>query len=159
MQLYGPHVSGMYVRKKALEKSVHSVVHHFLSPSCDSIGYKLQPAGPGYESVWGTTAVVPYLEGLTSAGTIDAGYNSISAHDSELARNLLDYLTASKQRGRGIRIVGSEKAGPDRMPTVSFVVVKSVDRKPPMSSKAVVSQFDEKGKVIDGPYSKFGSIF
>jgi hypothetical protein len=143
----------MYVRKKALEKSVHSVVHHFLSPSCDSIGYKLQPAGPGYEAVWGTTAVVPYLEGLTPAGTVEAGYDSISAHDCELARNLLGYLTAPKQRGRGIRVVGSEDAGPDRMPTVSFVVVESTDGKAPMSSKAVVARFDEMGKVIEGPFS------
>jgi hypothetical protein len=148
----------MYVRKKALEKSVHSVVHHFLSPSCDSIGYKLQPAGPGYESVWGTTAVVPYLEGLTSAGTVEAGYDSISAHDTELARNLLEYLTAPKQRERGIRVVGSEKAGPDRMPTISFVVVKSADGKPSMGSKAVVAQFDEKGKVIDDLYSRIASM-
>jgi hypothetical protein len=149
----------MYVRKKALEKSVHSVVHHFLSPSYDSIGYKLQPAGPGYESVWGSTAIVPYLEGLTSTGTIEAGYDLISAHDSELARTLLSYLTAPKQRERGIRVVGSEKAGPDRMPTVSFVLVESADRKPPMNSKAMIAQFDKRGTVSDDSYSKSATIF
>src|ERR1700712_1902092 len=98
----------MYVRKPALETSVHSVIHHFLSPAMDSIGYKLQPAGPGYESTWATTAVVPYLESLTPDGTVTSGYSMISEHDSELAEAMLKYLTAPKQRERGIRVIGSE---------------------------------------------------
>jgi len=67
----------------------------------DSIGYKLQPAGPGYESTWATTAIVPYIESLTPEGTLEAGYEAIAAHDVELAAMILNYLTADKHRDRG----------------------------------------------------------
>src|SRR6201996_7432072 len=114
----------MYVRKSVLESSVHSVVHHFLSPWADSIGYKLQPAGPGYESVWGTTVVVPYIKSLTEAGTLKAGYDAIIAHDSFLAGDLLSYLKGRTMFNRGLRIVGSAKEGASRMPTISFVITE-----------------------------------
>jgi hypothetical protein len=113
----------MYVRKAALVSSVSSIVHHFLSPSMDGVGYKLQPAGPGYESVWGATAVVPYLEALTAEGSLDAAFEAMAAHDQELALKLLGYLGAERQWRRGVRVVGDVGAGPaGRMPTVSFVV-------------------------------------
>ena len=111
----------------------------------DSTGYKLQPAGPGYESTWATTAVVPYLESLTPKGTVDDAYAMISEHDVKLAEAVLKYLTAPKQRERGVRVVGSEEPGPNRMPTISFVLVQSADGKPPMKSKAVVAEFDKRG--------------
>jgi hypothetical protein len=142
----------MYVRKSSLTKSVHSVVHDFLSPSVDSIGYKLQPAGPGYESVWGTTAIVPYLESITSVGTIEAAFEAITAHDSELANAILSYLTAKKQRDRGIRIIGGEKLTNDRLPTISFVIVESIDGKPRIGSNQLIDEFDKRGKVSTTVY-------
>jgi hypothetical protein len=137
----------MYVRKNSLEKSVQSVVHHFLSPYVDSIGYKLQPAGPGYESVWGSTAVVPYIESLTPEGTLDAGYKAMQTHDAEIAKTMLRFLTADKQRARGVRVVGSETPSGERMPTISFVVVKGEKGEPAMKSKGVIDEFDKRGKV------------
>jgi hypothetical protein len=137
----------MYVRKQALENSVNSVVHHFLSPWADSIGYKLQPAGPGYESVWGTTAVIPYIESLTSEGTLDAGYKIMAAHDAEIAETILKYLTTEKQRNRGIRVVGSETPSAERMPTISFVITEGTNGEPAMKSKALIDEFDKRGKV------------
>jgi len=137
----------MYVRKSVLESSVHSVVHHFLSPWADSIGYKLQPAGPGYESVWGTTAIVPYIESLTPEHTLVSGYKAMAAHDAEIAETILKYLTADKQRNRGIRVVGSETPCAERMPTISFVVVKGTNGEPAMKSKELIDEFDKRGKV------------
>jgi len=145
-KVYGPHISSMYVRKGALTSSVSSIVHHFLSPGYDGIGYKLQPAGPGYESTWGTTAVVPYLESLTSDGTVDAAYEAVSAHDVELAGKLLDFLEAEKQFKRGVRVVG-EKASPNRMPTVSFVVKSGDNGEEEIKSKDLIRRVDAKGKV------------
>jgi selenocysteine lyase/cysteine desulfurase len=147
----------MYVRKPVLVNSVNSVVHHFLSPGVDGNGYKLQPAGPGYESTWATTAVVPYLQSLTPHGTIEDAYRFMSEHDSKLAKALLEYLTAPKQRERGVRIVGSEQPGPDRMPTVSFVLVQSVGGKPPMKSKDIVGEFDKAGLSQSGSSGTSGS--
>ncbi|KAF2668420.1 selenocysteine lyase [Microthyrium microscopicum] len=146
-KVYGPHVGAMYVRHQQLTSSVSSIVHHFLSPEDDRIGYKLQPAGPGYESVWGTTAVVPYLEGLTEEGTLEAASEAMSAHDAELAGMLLEFLTEERQWKRGVRVVGEEKAGPDRMPTVSFVVGEGEDGEKAMKSRTVVKGFDKKGKI------------
>src|ERR1700750_671634 len=137
----------MYVRKSVLEASVNSVIHHFLSPWADSIGYKLQPAGPGYESVWGTTALIPYIESLTPEHTLAAGYKAIASHDAEIAETILKYLTADKQRNRGIRVVGSETPSAERMPTISFVVVKGTNGEPAMKSKALIDEFDKRGKV------------
>jgi len=137
----------MYVRKAALEGSVNSVVHHFLSPSVDTNGYKLQPNGPGYELTSGTTAIVPYIESLTEAGTIDAGYQAIVSHDAELAKDMLSYLTNPKQRSRGVRVVGSEEASENRMPTVSFLIIEGANGEPAIKSKELVNRFDKRGEI------------
>jgi hypothetical protein len=142
----------MYVKHSALEKSVSSIVHHFLSPSVDSIGYKLQPAGPGYESVWGGVAVISYLESLTPSGELGDAYEAMAAHDSKLAEQLLTYLTLQKQWKRGVRVVGEANPGPTRMPTISFVVDEGETGEPAIKSKDVITKFDEVGKVI---YSHF----
>jgi selenocysteine lyase/cysteine desulfurase len=148
----------MYVRKPVLETSVKSIVHHFLSPAYDDIGYKLQPAGPGYESVWGTTAVVPYVKSLTPIGTVAAGYEAIAAHDTDLAARLLEYLTAPKQRARGIRVVGSERPGADRMPTISILVLEGKNGEKAWGSKELIGEFDKKGKVpVVGPFEDYAN--
>jgi hypothetical protein len=142
----------MYVRHSSLENSVSSIVHHFLSPSVDSIGYKLQPAGPGYESVWGGVAVVSYLESLTSSGELGDAYEAMAAHDSKLAEQLLTYLTLQKQWKRGVRVVGDANPGPTRMSTISFVVDKGEAGESSIKSKDVIKKFDEVGKVSDSPF-------
>lgn len=151
-KVFGPHVGGMYVRRLVLEQSVKSTAHHFLSPGVDKKGFKIQPFGGGYESVWGSTAVVPYLKSLTLTGTLEAGYESIAAHDIELAATLLSFLTAEPQRRRGIRVVGSETPGPDRMPTISFVVIQGSNAEREISSKELVADFDARGKVRSALY-------
>jgi hypothetical protein len=133
----------MYVRQAALSTSVHSIVHHFLSPGVDDTGYKLQPAGPGYESVWGSTAVGPYIKSLTPQGTLDAGYAAMRAHDAALAADLLSYIAGKAMFDRGVRVVGSSLPGDDRMPTVSFVVTAGSRGEPAVKSKEVVQRVDK----------------
>ncbi|KAJ7703924.1 PLP-dependent transferase [Mycena rosella] len=139
-KVYGPHISALYVRAASLSSSVSSLVHHFL-PSDGP--YKLQPGGPGYEALYGTTSVLPYLLSLTPANDLAATFAAIAAHETTLAEKLLGYLTAPAQVARGLRVVGVEAPSTDRLPTVSFVVVG--DR--PMGSKDVVRVFDRRGGI------------
>jgi selenocysteine lyase/cysteine desulfurase len=128
------------VRKPALTSSVTSIVHHFLKAD---YAYKLQPGGPGYETVFGTTSALPYLLSLTPARTLDATFAAIAAHETKLVSTLLGWLTAPEQQARGVRVVGVEEASVDRLPTVSFVVVGER----PVGSRAIVRVFDERGGV------------
>ncbi|KAF9563571.1 selenocysteine lyase [Agrocybe pediades] len=140
-KVYGPHISGLYVRAHALENSVTSVVHHFLH--VDKVAYKLQPGGPGYELVHGATGVIPYLLSLTDKNDLRASFDAIAEHEQTLLKPLMAFLTDPKQRERGVRIVGEETVGLHRVPTVSFVVTGQNAIK----SKAIVNFFDQKGGI------------
>ncbi|KAF7288846.1 Aminotran-5 domain-containing protein [Mycena chlorophos] len=145
-KVYAPHISALYIRSSALTSSVSSIVHHFIQPGSVPFyppSYKLQPGGPGYEIVYSTTSVVPYLLSLTPANDLDASFAAIAAHETQLATKLLGFLTAPEQAARGVLVVGEEKPSVNRLPTVSFVVVG--DR--PMSSKAIVKVFDQRGGI------------
>ncbi|KAJ7607576.1 hypothetical protein FB45DRAFT_396039 [Roridomyces roridus] len=128
------------VHAPALATSISSIVHHFLRASG---AYKLQPGGPGYETVYGTTAVIPYLLSLTPAADLDATFAAIAAHETKLVTRLLGFLTEPKQSERGVRVVGIEEPSNTRLPTVSFVVVGER----PMRTKEIVKVFDERGGV------------
>jgi selenocysteine lyase/cysteine desulfurase len=140
-KVYGPHISAMYVRAKSLETTISSLAHHFLPVGSKS--YKLQPGGPGYELVYGTTGIIPYLLSLTPKNDLKASFDAIAAHEQTLCEPLLGFLTAPEQHERGVRVVGDEKAGPSRAPTISFVVVGP--RK--TNSKDIVAVFDSVGGV------------
>ncbi|KAL0570855.1 hypothetical protein V5O48_011097 [Marasmius crinis-equi] len=140
-KVYGPHTSALYVRHSTLKNTVSSIVHHFLDVHHTS--YKLQPGGPGYELVYGTTGVLPYLLSLTPSNDLKASFEAIAEHEQKLIDPLLHYLTAPEQVERGVRVVGDEKGGMERVPTISFVVVG----KKAMKSKDVVKVFDAKGGV------------
>lgn len=139
--MYGPHISGLYVRLSSLRESVSSILHHFLN--YDQKSYKLQPGGPGYELVYGTTAVLPYLLSLTPESDLGASFDAITAHEQKLIEPLLAFLTAPEQIDRGVRVVGEETPGINRVPTISFVVVG----RNAMRSKEIVQVFDKKGGV------------
>ncbi|CDO72710.1 hypothetical protein BN946_scf184985.g130 [Trametes cinnabarina] len=138
-QVYGPHASVLYARASSLQNSLTSLAHHFLK--VDNKPYKLQPGGPGYELVYGCTAVPDYLRSLTPAGTLEAAWAAVAEHEQTLLEPLLGYLRGKRERG--VRIVGEEGAGAGRVPTVSFVVVG--DRA--LRSPGVVKAFDAKGDV------------
>ncbi|KAL7277460.1 hypothetical protein ACG7TL_008381 [Trametes sanguinea] len=138
-KVYGPHASVLYARRAALRDSLTSLAHHFLK--VDDKPYKLQPGGPGYELVYGCTAVPPYLRALTPSDTLEATWTAIAAHEQTLLEPLLGYLRGKRERG--VRIVGEEREGAGRVPTVSFVVVGERA----LRSPEVVKAFDAKGSV------------
>ncbi|KAJ3819368.1 pyridoxal phosphate-dependent transferase [Lentinula raphanica] len=140
-KVYGPHISVLYVRMSSLLESVTAITHHFLKVHEKS--YKLQPGGPGYELVYGITGVLPYLLSLTPEHNLQASFDAIAAHEQTLVEPLLAFLTSPKQIERGVRIVGEEKAGLTRVPTISFVVVGEKATK----SSDIVKVFDKKGGI------------
>ncbi|KAF8656071.1 hypothetical protein AX16_002771 [Volvariella volvacea WC 439] len=140
-KVYGPHTSALYVRSSSLESSVTSIVHHFLKVG--STSYKLQPGGPGYELVYGTTGVIPYLLSLTPSNSLKATFEAIAQHEQTLLKPLIGYLVSDEAYERGVRIVGEEGIGLSRVPTVSFVVVGQRA----VSSRKIVEFFDQKGGV------------
>ncbi|KAJ3998236.1 pyridoxal phosphate-dependent transferase [Lentinula boryana] len=140
-KVYGPHISALYVRLSSLHDSVAAITHHFLK--VDKKSYKLQPGGPGYELVYGTTGVLPYLLSLTPENDLQASFDAIAAHEQKLVQPLLAFLTAPKQIERGVRIVGEENAGVTRVPTISFIVVGERATK----SSDIVKVFDKKGGI------------
>lgn len=140
-QVYGPHISGLYVRHSVLKTSVTPIVHHFLK--VNDVAYKLQPGGPGYETVYGTTGVLAYLLSLTPANNLQASWDAIALHEQTLVEPLIRYLTEPKQWARGVRVVGDATVNLTRVPTISFVVVG--DRA--INSKDIIEVFDKKGGV------------
>lgn len=109
VQVYGPHASALYVRAPALTSSLSSLAHHFLS--VDAKPYKLQPGGPGYEIVYGCTAVPPYLKSLAPSGSLADAFDAIAAHEQTLLKPLLAYLRSKAERGRPDR--GRRARGPE----------------------------------------------
>ena len=127
----------IYERLSSLTGSLASLAHHFL----DVGSRKLQLGGPGYELVYGCTGIPPCLRSLTPSGSLEVAWAAIAAHEQTLLEPLLAYLRGKADRG--VRIVGEEKAGLGRVPTVSFVVVGERA----MRIRDVVSVFDRKGNV------------
>ncbi|KAI0666938.1 PLP-dependent transferase [Trametes maxima] len=140
-KVYGPHTSVLYARAPSLRDSLTSLAHHFLSPAVDDKPYKLQPGGPGYELVYGCTGVPPYLRALAGSGTLADAWAAVARHEQTLLGPLLGFLR--DRRERGVRVVGEEREGAGRVPTVSFVVVGERA----LRSRDVVSAFDAKGDI------------
>lgn len=147
--MYGPHTSVLYIRSASLNSSLTPLTHHFLK--VDAKPYKLQPGGPGYEAVYATTGVLGYLQSLAPSGDLDDAYALMAQQEHALVSALLGYLTSSEARARGVLVVGSERAGPEREPTISFVVAGER----PMKSRDVVGVFDRKGNVSLRPGFSF----
>ncbi|KAF5379396.1 hypothetical protein D9615_006656 [Tricholomella constricta] len=142
-KVYGPHISALYVRAATLRASLTPLVHHFLN--YEHTAYKLQPGGPSYESAYATTGAIAYLESLAPAPAHDLkqAFAGIAAHEQTLVVPLLGFLTHPAQRARGVRVVGEEQPGPERVPTVSFVVVGPKR----IRSRDVVGVFDRRGGI------------
>jgi hypothetical protein len=95
--------------------------------------------------VYSTTAILPYLISLSpsNAKSLEASFDAIAAYEQNLLNVLLGFLTAPEQVERGVRVVGDDKVGMGRVPTVSFVVTGQRAIK----SKDIVKVFDAKGGV------------
>ncbi|KAH9044128.1 PLP-dependent transferase [Lactarius hengduanensis] len=122
-KVFGPHISALYARAASLRSSVAPITHHFLH--VDTVGYKLQPGGPGYELVHGVTGVPIYLRSLTPGGTLEAAFVASAVQESALCERLLGFLRGHAPR---VRIVGDAHNGSSRAPTISFVVQDILSR-------------------------------
>jgi cysteine desulfurase family protein (TIGR01976 family) len=113
---YGPHLGMLYGRRELLLE-LDGLYHWFYGR--EKIPGKLEPGNPCYELCWGAAAVVDYLEALGGApgrAGVDAAFDAIAAHETALCARMLDWA-----RGRNdVKIVGPDRAGPDRVPTLSF---------------------------------------
>lgn len=146
--MYGPHIAVLYARAASIQNSLSSLAHHFLS--VDAKSYKLQPGGPGYELVYGCSAIPPYLKSLSNSQTLEATFDCIMEHEQVLIIRLLKYLGSDWCVRRGVRIVGDHLPSTMRVPTISFVIIGEH----PVRSQDVVKAFDQRGDV--GPHFAFG---
>ena len=83
--------------------------------------YKLEPGNVNHELTASLPGIVDYLEELDrhhgGKGTIDGAFDKITAHESELAAPLLQFLDEHPR----VRLLGRPVADERRAPTVSFV--------------------------------------
>ncbi|NHA15160.1 aminotransferase class V-fold PLP-dependent enzyme [Thioalkalivibrio sp. XN279] len=77
---------------------------------------RLEPGAWPYELAWGAAAVPEYLDALETRHGQPA-FDVISAHERTLTAAVLDWLATR----RDVRVIGAAEAGPDRLPTISFV--------------------------------------
>ena len=166
-QVYGPHCAAMYACKSAMQNSLHSIAHYFITDPTN----QFQLGGPGYELTYSVSWVLQYLLAVSTPGstqnaspeellsTTDAQYissvlkssfDAIAAHERILVRRLFSFLTSQEQWDRGVRIVGSEELE-QRAPTISFVVTTGKKDEPAMKSRDVVNAIDELGGVSGHP--------
>lgn len=120
-KVYGPHIALLYASTPA-QQHIQPLGHYFNPTS--TLENKLGLAGSSYEAVASLPRIATYLSGSNAA---------ITAHESALARILLDYLNARDD----VTVLGSRSAvGAERVPTVSFVVAG-------MSPKTVVLEAEK----------------
>ncbi len=113
-KVFGPHCAVLAGAAEAAEKLANLNHAWMKNPSPAT---RLEPGAFPYELAWGAAAVPGYLGDFGRHHGGDA-FRVISAHESALAAKLLEGLQALP----GVRIVGDRRAGPDRLPTVSFLV-------------------------------------
>lgn len=51
--------------------------------------YRVTPSGPGYELVYATTALIPYILSLSLSGSLDTSFKAIATHEQALLKPLL----------------------------------------------------------------------
>ncbi|KAJ3213863.1 hypothetical protein HDU67_002364 [Dinochytrium kinnereticum] len=146
-KVFGPHISMLYTRRSAAAR-LSSLAHFFIHAT--ERPYTFQPGGQNYElsaslpyilayvaeagrgfpltlSMEGTESQrVTNLLGSLSYNDIAAGYEKFSAHEEKLSSILLEYLASRKDV---YRVIGRPQPGPDRVPTIAFLVkgMKSED--------------------------------
>jgi selenocysteine lyase/cysteine desulfurase len=118
-KVYGPHLGLMYVRRE-LQDRLASRNHFFIGPEEGS--YRYEPGNVNHELTAALPAIPEYLSelGRRSGGeaSVAGGFEAIAAHEEVLAAPVLEFLAGRD----GVRIVGEAASGPDRAPTISFVV-------------------------------------
>jgi cysteine desulfurase family protein (TIGR01976 family) len=113
-KVFGPHCAALYGQPAALAP-LANLNHRFYS--VDNVPGKLEPGAFPYELVAAAATIPAYLDALGQRSGGDA-YAAIAAHEQRLAARLLDYLDSRSDA----RVMGDPRPGPDRLPTVSFVL-------------------------------------
>jgi cysteine desulfurase family protein (TIGR01976 family) len=118
-KVYGPHMGALFGRSEAFEEIEGP--NHFFIPK-EEIPYKFELGGVSHEGCAGLLALRPYLRflaGDTGSGraAVERAFAVMAALEEPLTERLLDFLRSK----RGVKIVGSDRAGAHRVGTVSFV--------------------------------------
>ncbi|RYC31069.1 cysteine desulfurase-like protein [Lichenibacterium minor] len=130
---YGPHFAVLYGKHDKLLE-LDGLYHYFYGR--EKVPAKLEPGNTNYELAWGSAGLVDYLDelggGTGDRAAIERAYDDIAEQETAIGARLLDYLGSRND----VRVIGGRRAGPERVPTVSFkvegrdsaAVVASVDR-------------------------------
>lgn len=130
-KVFGPHCA-VLCSSPGGAAMLANLNHEWMQPA-DAAG-RLEAGAYPYELAWGAAAVPAYLDAL-GAHQGGAAFAAIEAHERALTARLLDWLAT---RG-GTRIIGARTAGPERLPTVSFVT--------PRATPAAVVAHTDKAKI------------
>lgn len=114
-KVYGPHL-GLMFAKREHQAAMTSQNHFFIGPEEGS--YRWEPGNVNHELTAALPAIPEYLRELGEAGTIESAFDAITEQETSLAAPLLDFL----RDHAGVRVIGTDRAGPNRAPTISFVV-------------------------------------
>jgi cysteine desulfurase family protein (TIGR01976 family) len=118
-KVYGPHLGLMFGKREHWDRAA-SRNHFFIGKEEGT--YRFEPGNVNHELTAALPAIPEYLGELSRTsggdGSIEHAFDAIAEQESLLAEPVLSFLADRK----GVRIVGRDATGPDRAPTISFVV-------------------------------------
>lgn len=118
-KVFGPHMAALYGKQEAFAELQGP--NHFFIPNDDP--YKFELGGVNHEGCAGLLALRGYLKllagtsGEVSHGTVKTAFEVATELELPLQKRLIEYL----QSKPAVKIVGPAHAGPDRVPTISFI--------------------------------------
>lgn len=120
-KVFGPHMAALYGRHDAWAELEGP--NHFFLPGGNP--YKFELGGPNHEGCAGLLALSDYLrflaeapgEGLTDRGTIERAMTRVAELEAPLQERIIKGLLAVP----GVRIIGPNSFGSERVATVSFM--------------------------------------
>ncbi len=121
-KVYGPHLAALFGTHDAIAE-LHGPNHFFIPE--DEVPYKFEPGGVSHEACAGVLGLGDYLLDLTGrdANTtldrpvVEQAFAIMTACEQPLIERMLDYLNGWSD----VRILGPDRAGGDRVGTISFV--------------------------------------
>jgi cysteine desulfurase family protein (TIGR01976 family) len=113
-KVFGPHCAVLAASSEAATE-LANLNHEWMAAA--EMATRLELGAYPYELAWGAAAVPDYLEALADRHGRPA-FEAIAAHERALTTRLLEGLAGRP----GVRLLGSSEPGPERLPTVSFVV-------------------------------------
>lgn len=144
-KVYGPHLGVMFGRRERLLEAKGNN-HFFVSE--DSVPYKLEPGNVSYELAASLVGIREYFRefgerhGLGADSSLDACFELIAQHETELAAPLLRFLREHPRT----RVIGDSEADSERrVPTVSFTVdgMRSSEVPPRLEKRQIAVRFGD----------------